>query len=260
MLMPSLPLDSRILSVPKAGADASEYEDAAAVRTDEWPVRAAVADGATESIFARAWAERLARGLVEQDMTTAAALRDGISDWRAEWRAEAQVRAERQPWYVAAKASEGAFAALLTLTLHPDGRWRAVSVGDCCLFLVRDGQLVKSWPFETPGAFANRPALVSSRSDQAVPAPETAAGRWQLQDAFLLATDALAAWLLGGGTLGEDGPVIDPSVAVDWNQDEFQSIVETARSQGALRNDDATLLTLHVEDVTDVDEDASTDP
>ena len=236
----------RTCAVPRAGSEEAEYEDAAAVATEDWPVCAAVADGATESVFARAWAEHLARGLLDRGATTAEAFRDAIPDWRVEWRRRRGDRTEERPWYVAAKAAEGAFAALLGLSLHANGRWRAVSIGDCCLFQVRDEGLARSWPFEAPDTFTNRPALVPSRSDRSVPSPETASGTWQPQDTFLLATDAVAAWLLGGDSSEDAERPTGPPVAADWDEETFQRIVETARAEGALRNDDATLLVVHV--------------
>ena len=68
-------VDARVWAVSKGDANADAYEDAAHVRAEAWPVRAAVADGATESAFAGAWAERLACGVVEEDATTPEALR-----------------------------------------------------------------------------------------------------------------------------------------------------------------------------------------
>lgn len=243
--MSSLSVVHRTFAVPRAGSGTAEYEDAAAVAAAEWPVSVAVADGATESMFARAWAEHLARGLVERGATTAEAFRNAVPDWRAEWRA-VRDRTEERPWYVAAKAAEGAFAAVLGLSLHADGRWRAVSIGDCCLLQVRDEDLARSWPFEAPDAFTHRPALVPSRSDRAVPPPETTSGTWHPQDTFLLATDAVAAWLLKADqSEGAERPT-DPTDAADWDEETFQRVVETARAEGSLRNDDATLLVLHV--------------
>jgi hypothetical protein len=234
-------------AVPKGGADAADYEDAAALESDDWPVCAAVADGATESVFARAWAKRLVRGLTDQTVTSAEAFGDRLREWQAEWQAHVSERAADRPWYVAAKAAEGAFAAVLGLSLHADGRWRAVAVGDCCLFHVRDGALVQSWPFASPDAFTNRPALVPSRSDPAVPLPETTSGSWHPNDRFVLATDAGAAWLLRGG--------LDPlrgglEAVPDW--------VQAARADGALRNDDVTFLVLDLASAPEADDAAST--
>jgi hypothetical protein len=135
---------------------------------------------------------------------------------------------------VAAKAAEGAFATVLGLSLHADGRWRAVSVGDCCLFHVRGDALVRRWPFASPDDFTNRPALVPSRSDRRVPAPERTDGPWRPGDRFLLATDAVAAWLLHE----------EDAATRDWDPDSFRAAVGRARDDGSLRNDDATLLVL----------------
>jgi hypothetical protein len=148
---------------------------------------------------------------------------------------------------VAAKAAEGAFAAVLGLSLHADGRWRAVSVGDCCLFHLRGEELLQSWPFGSADAFTNRPALVPSRPSRDVPSPDDTTGSWRPGDRFLLATDAVAAWLMDG----------DPGAVGSLDADAFRERVGAARADGALRNDDATLLVLELTASPEADEDAS---
>jgi len=254
--MSSPSVDHRVFAVSRAGHGAAEYEDAAAVAVKDWPLCAAVADGATESVFAGAWAERLARGLVERRATTADLLHEAVAEAQSAWRATVRDRTEEEPWYMSAKAAEGAFAALLGLSLHADGRWRAVSVGDCCLFHVRDGALVQGWPFDSPDSFSNRPALISSRSDQDLPSPESISGTWRLRDTFLLATDAVAAWLLGDEMSETSEASFGLSDAADWNQEDFRRIVETAREEGTLRNDDATLLVIRLNEAPDTDQHA----
>lgn len=248
----------RTCAVPRTGSGNGEYEDAASISAEEWPVCAAVADGATESMFSRAWAEILARRLVDQSATTPEAFEDRLPDWQQEWKGAIRERSEERPWYVAAKVAEGSFATLLGLSLRAGGQWQAVSVGDCCLFQVRKGALVQSWPYERPDAFTTRPALVPSHSDRAVPLPETTSGTWHPQDTFLLATDAVAAWLLGGTSSEGAGSSWDPTVAAGWNEETFHRAVETARAGGSLRNDDATLLVLHVDPEADPSENAAT--
>jgi hypothetical protein len=240
-------VDHRTYAVPKEGGAVGDYEDAAAVSEDAWPVCAAVADGATESAFARTWAKRLVRGIVDSEATTADVLRGAIPDWQAEWRDAVRERATERPWYVTAKAAEGAFAAVLGLSLHADGRWRAVSVGDCCLFQVRDEALVRSWPFAAADAFTNRPRLVSSQSSSAVPVPDATTGSWQTGDQFLLATDAVAAWLMDE----------DPTVVGALSPAAFRERVKAARADGALRNDDATLLVLELTPPPESDDETS---
>ena len=233
-------VDARIWAVSKGDANADAYEDAAHVRAEAWPVRAAVADGATESAFAGAWAERLACGVVEEDATTPEALRRAVPAWQAAWRDAVRERAAGRPWYVEAKAEEGAFATLLGLSLRAGGQWRAVGVGDCCLFRVRDEALVRSWPFDAGETFTNRPALVPSRPSQTPPTPEAALGEWRAGDTFVLATDAVAAWLLNS-----EAPV-GPATVGAWNEEQFRRAVEQGRTENTLRNDDATLLVAHV--------------
>jgi len=250
----SFRVDACVWAVSKGGEAMDVYEDAAHVRSDAWPIRAAVADGATESAFAGAWAERLARGVVEEDATTPEALCRAVPAWQAAWRAAVRERAAGRPWYVGAKAEEGAFATLLGLSLRAGGQWRAVGVGDCCLFRVRDEALVRSWPFDAGEAFTNRPALVPSRPNQTVPTPEAASGEWSAGDAFVLATDAVAAWLLN-----PESPV-EPATVGAWDEEQFRRAVEQGRTENTLRNDDATLLVAHITEVLTSDQDAAAPP
>lgn len=227
-----------------------EYEDAAAVRAEEWPVRAAVADGATESIFAQAWAETLVEGLCRTSVTPEA-LATALPDWQATWASAVADQADEMPWYTAAKAQEGAFATLLGLELRSDGRWRAVGIGDSVLFQLRDATLRRAWPYTDPEAFSNRPVLLSSRAHQEHPVPgavQAVAGRWRRGDTFLLATDAVAAWLLRAEQPQEHrpGPRTDPPAARTWDADAFRDAVAAARADNRLRNDDSTLLVLDV--------------
>lgn len=237
--MSKIPITYRTFEVPRAGA--ADSEDAAAIAAEDWPVCAAVSDGATESIFAGVWAETLAQGLVAADATTESAFVASVPDWQAAWQSAVAERASGGPWYVDAKAEEGAYAAVLGLSLRPDGCWRAVAVGDCGLIHLRKDTVQQAWPVDDPDAFSNRPTLLPSRSARPGPAPETATGTWQVRDVFLLATDAVAAWLLRSG----------PAQGIDLDEETFRERVESAREDGTLRNDDATLLVVSLESVPD---------
>jgi hypothetical protein len=235
---------SRTLALPKAGAEPGGYEDAAQVRAEAGPVRAAVADGATESVFAGAWAEILVRAATEGALTPAR-LREGLPDWQRAWAARCDAQAAAAPWYVQAKAEEGAFATLLGLEVCAGGQWRAAVVGDCVLFHLRDGALRASWPAHSPDAFGNRPALLPSRSSVDAAGMTklcTTMGLWTPGDVFLLATDAVGAALLRGAQSPE--VPFRPAAAADWSAAAFRDAVVTARAEGTLRNDDSTLLVL----------------
>jgi hypothetical protein len=232
----------RVLWLPKGDHTAEEYEDAAFVsETGTWPLRAAVADGATESVFARDWANRLVRGAAQSEGLNADSFPQQLRDWQnafLQQHQQQQLREGERAWYAERKAEEGAFATLLGLTVHRDRSWQAFSVGDCCLFHLRDNDVIVAWPFDDAEAFDDRPALVPSLSERDAPSPKTHSGEWKLHDAFVLTTDALAAWLLDGGT---------PADLFSLPPDTFQEGVEAAREEGALRDDDTTALTLKIE-------------
>lgn len=224
--------DARTRHVPKAGHTAEEYEDAAAgpAAVADGTVRAAVADGATESAFAGLWARTLVEGFVEADATLAETFGEFVHRTRRTFGDRVAEREAGLAWYASAKAEEGAHAAFLGFVIYPSGAWRAVAVGDCCLFHLREGELLEAWPLDDPGAFDNRPALVGSRFDGAEPDVQTTSGAWADGDRIVLATDALAAYLLGNEAL--------PEVFED-----VEAFVAEARADG-MRNDDVTLVEL----------------
>lgn len=221
-----------VFRLPRFGSRPEEYEDAAAVSEPAaGPLRAAVADGATETAFSGLWARLLVEASVEAGLT----LRAGdpaLARCREAWRAEVGRKTTDAAWYVAAKAAEGAYAALLAFTLHPDGRYEAAAVGDCNLFHLRGAEVVRTWPFETPEAFTFRPALLGSLPESSDPAATTSSGVWHPGDVFLLATDAAAAWLLGASAFE----------AAAGDAAYFETEVAAARAKGRLRNDDVALL------------------
>ena len=233
--VPGVVADVRTFASPKAGHRPEEYEDAFAVRATEDAWTAAVADGATETAFAGRWAQILAEGCA----TLPPEAPWPVERWRAVWRHEVERRTAGQPWYVAAKAEAGAFAALLGVRVTADGRWRAAAVGDCNVLHLRDGALLRAWPWTEPDAFSHHPELLGS-----VDAPDTgdtavvrAEQPWEAGDELLVCTDALAAHLLTALLHGEALPA--PRT---WDTDAFHAYISEARVQGTLRNDDVTLV------------------
>src|SRR5262245_62740125 len=99
----------RGFALPRAGNTADEYEDA--LDADAEAGRFAVADGASESCFAGAWARLLADGFVRHDGPWPGWLRKARRRW------EAEHRSESLPWYLQERFEEGAFATLLGVAL-----------------------------------------------------------------------------------------------------------------------------------------------
>lgn len=229
---------------PKRGSAESEYEDAiAAGPGPAFPRRVAIADGASESSFARLWAVLLVDAYTRGELT-ADMLLDDLAPLQQRWHAE--VTARPLPWYATEKLRAGAFAALVGLTVHEDGAWQAVAVGDCCIIHVRGDRLLCSFPLDSAAAFDNRPRLLSSNPErnQGLHADvRRACGRFAPGDAFLLMSDALAAHVLRclldeGCSLARTLPFRRPRAFRPW--------VEARRDDRSLRNDDVSLLWLEV--------------
>ena len=246
--------------LPKAGNDPEEYEDAFRVvcpqrvgESGSGVARIAVSDGASESAFAREWANILTDAFVDRPLDLSGLTEDSLNVWllsaREQW--HGCVPWDRLPWHGEAKARAGAFATLLGLTIGaaPDrsGRlsWKALAVGDSCLFIVRDDRLWLSFPLEDAAQFDNTPALVCSNPDNAEDmwkgvrqdSGECAAG-----DLVILATDALACWLLAQNAAGEKP--WETLLALDAA--EWDVWIEEQRREGLIRNDDTTLVIIEV--------------
>ena len=145
----------------KAGHSAEEYEDAFAAAAG----RFAVADGASEASFAADWAKLLAEGFVAAKGKPWQGL-DWLPPLRKRWAAAVDGRA--LPWYAETKRDAGAYATLLGLVLQPaagkkPGTWRALAVGDSCLFHTRGGRVLAAFPLERSTAFGSQPPLLGSR-------------------------------------------------------------------------------------------------
>lgn len=225
---------------PKSGNTASEYEDAYAVKPEA--LRFAVADGASETSFARQWAELLVEGFV-QAAPSAAELHDFVTPLQAVW-AEGQ-KDKATAWYAERKAREGAFSSLLGVTIDGE-RWRALAVGDTCLFVVRSGKILRAFPLERAEQFSNRPSLLSSvsRANAGVWNDiATVEGELLANDRLLLMTDALAQWFLVEAEMGRKPWA---ALAKVTTPEQFQAYIDCLRAGGALRNDDVTLVNVQV--------------
>lgn len=237
-----------------------EYEDASLVvypqhvgASGRRTARVSVSDGASESAFAREWANILTDAFVDRPPDISGLNEGSLRDWLApaqeEWRRA--VPWDRIPWHGETKARAGAFATMLGLAVGtaPDDSqrlsWQALAVGDSCLFVVRDDRLWLSFPLEDAAQFDNNPALACSN-------PANAAGLWEdlrrscgecaPGDLLILATDALACWFLAMDAAGQKP--WEALLALD--SPGWEAWVGEQRSGGLMRNDDTTLVVIEV--------------
>ncbi len=246
--------------LPKAGNRLEEYEDACRVAyapeieaAGLGTARIAVSDGASESAFAREWANVLTDAFVAEPPDLCGLTEDSFNAWllpaRKRWRD--CVPWDRLPWHGEAKARSGAFATLLGLTVRaaPDSpeqlSWRALAVGDSCLFVVREDRLWLSFPLEAASQFDNSPALICSNPNNAKnlwTAVRLHGGECAAGDLFILASDALACWFLTRSAAGERP--WESLAALDSSG--WDAWIEEQRRKQLLHNDDTTLVLFEV--------------
>ena len=244
----------RAFAEPRLGNSPADYEDA----WDRFPqrrdsgavLRVALADGATASSFAAEWAGLLTRAFVRHGFLTEQGLTRAITIAARTWRQS--VFARPLPWYAEEKARRGAFSSLLGIHLtaspnpgsdaHPwAGEWTALAVGDTCLFHIRDNRLLTSFPLSAPEEFSDTPALLSSRITQnSAASVHILRGHWQAGDRFILASDALASWILQETRVETAQPWAVLAGLPD--QATFRHWLTETRSTRRIRNDDTTCL------------------
>ena len=224
----------RVFSTPKAGHNRAEYEDAFAANPHAG--RFAIADGASESSFAGAWADLLVQGYTGNPGIWSRWLPHPRKSWHETFKERTLA------WYAEEKFLEGAYATFLGLTFNDSHeRWQAVAIGDCCLFHVREQRLIQAFPVRQSSAFGNQPDLLGSRRTSKKIKRVRVKGAWHPGDRMLLMTDALAQWFLQQRETQQE----------PWNailalatQEEFETWMTRLRETKELRNDDVTLVVI----------------
>jgi Protein phosphatase 2C len=194
----------RAWSCPKQGNTSAENEDAwrtvCTQEADASTLLVVVADGATEGVFSRAWAQTLVNAV------TPAWPRLSDAELTAQLQ---QLRQAYQPlppgqemaWNVKTKLmTEGSCATLLAATITASAQGlelQAVAIGDCCLLVLRgDGSLVCSFPMATAADFNTSPALVRSLFQPQLEYRRLSPTRLEVGDVVLVCTDAVGNWAL----------------------------------------------------------------
>ena len=247
-----MPFHARIFWQPKDEGFWKEYEDAYAVNSAR--AIAAIADGVASAMFSGKWARLLVETVINgpPDPTRREEFLQWLGPLRAEW--ERQIDRPHLPYFQKLKLQEygGGFSTLLWLeTLPQDGnesvpgawRYRAVALGDCCLFHLRGGQILGAFPMQRSADFERDPAaLASVRGGQdRTLVFQTCESEYLPDDHLVLATDALAAWIFRQTEAGNPVP---------WEQwagmsdEEFAAWLREIRKALAIRCDDTTLILL----------------
>ena len=230
--------------LPKRGYTEKEYEDYGSGDGDTGAF--AVADGASESSFAKQWAKVLVEKFLKAPIVHEEQWEHWLPQIQRKWCEK--VDKIELPWFAQPKADAGAFATLLGLTIEGDGTWKAVAVGDACLFH-RRGKKIQFFPLKRSADFNSSPPLIGSRlpPDDILRNGKHKAcmGEWQPDDVFLLMTDALAHWYMQVCESRKSPPSeTNPLEAIDNAM--FKDRIDALRDTGLIKDDDVTLVRVQV--------------
>ncbi len=246
--------ESRVFYLSKDAEDADEYEDAFFLDSERGA--AAIADGVSSAMFSGPWASQLTQSAVT-DPPQADDL-DLLKAW-LNWHRnvfEQELSHRTLSWNAKRKYEEnGAMTTLLWIALTPattvEGqpptcyRLRSRAIGDCCLFHVRDGQTLRSFPLTTVAQFEEDPKVLGTLnwgSDYLLKF-ESLEEVCHPGDLVVLCTDALAKWAMGRLEVNEPVRWED---CWDLSQEAWREQVNALRSQRAIRYDDTTLILLRL--------------
>ncbi|GAB2551737.1 PP2C family serine/threonine-protein phosphatase [Nocardia heshunensis] len=218
-------------TVVSSELDPGDNEDRVAAAVD----RFALADGVSSSVCSGRWAELLVLAWVQQrvdplDLEVLAVLRD-------QWTRDAEIPGPA--WFVMDALERGSAATFVAMEMLPDSRRVAVSaVGDACFFHIRAGRILQVGPVVDWRKFTSRTRAIHTDREPDVEDIWRLTVSYDAGDVFVLASDALACWVLEHvdsleGLLNLTREPEFETAFVRW--------VEHERENGRLRDDDTTV-------------------
>jgi len=236
-------------SMQKLGNEPDENEDSFSYNVKRG--KFAIADGVSDSCFSKLWSETLTNFFVNSDYSLFSIdvspddlknkillpiLKHSQEEWnkRIDWK--------NLPWYVERKARMGAFATFLGVEIKKEKswRWRAIAIGDTCLFQVSKGTITDIFPRYKSSDFGNEPFVLSS----VFPFETLKNCKVEFKEGkidegeIILATDAVAKWII---EQCEKGMHIWRKI-LSMKEDEMKIFFKDLIQNRYIRNDDITLV------------------
>ena len=246
-----LKLRAHGFSTHKAAETPDDCQDAWAI--DTGIARYAVADGATRSLFPKQWAELLVNRFCQKNGMSLEEenWQEWITPLQRDWLKQVTAIVQETKRFISIdrlSKSESAAATFIGLEFDKNKmEWRAGIVGDSCLFHIRGTALVASYPIKQSEDFDNHPEAFASFEKDNYAKPQIVKGMAEPGDQFILATDALAKWIIQHEEAGQLEAALNRLTALT-DDAEFARFVEEVRETEdiPLVNDDVTLLRISV--------------
>ena len=215
--------------------------------------RFAIADGATRSFFPKMWAELLVKHFCNTPFFSFEEKnwKEWLGPLQQEWyeRVEEKVK-DRNLFYLtnSLNTKDAAVSTFIGVEIDRNkGRWQAMIIGDSCLFHKIDSGF-KSYPIKKSEDFTSFPQVFASYVDKNHYDPNFISGEIQSGDMLILATDALAKWILEHNESGNLDTILERLKQIN-SDEQFNQFVDQARDEDVrLVNDDVTLMLISVEE------------
>lgn len=241
-------------TMPKIGEPEADIQDACKWNADKSLV--AIADGASTSVFPSKWATLLVEHFCQQNEDSITSISHQWEEWlrpiQEKWRRYCfEIRQNpNAPWYTKARRNEdygsATFIGLKFRSPNQAGEkiWEAIAVGDSCVFQIkaRSKQFI-AFPIDKPDHFKTVTECFHSLPEYNSYAPKSHQGFYEEGDICLLATDALAEWVLKDV---ERGSARWEELITVATQQEFANFIEQLRQDKLIKDDDTTLCRLKV--------------
>lgn len=244
-------LNWRFFQMSKLGNRESDCEDSFSFRSR--PMKFAIADGVSASIFSDIWARAVTESTVSGKYdffgNPDEFIMDLIQKAREKW--YRKIKWDSLPWYLKNKSVSGSYTTLVGLQFIHEGdafRYSSFAVGDSVLFHWEGADDYSSYPLSSPEEFNNTPQLVWSGKGFPMPLEfkvkppriQKYSGMLRPGGTIFLATDAVGKWLMEYGKFAEVSELLDSSFEMT---DLFTREINSKR----MRNDDTTLVSIFLE-------------
>lgn len=225
-----------------------------AIKVNEDTSRYAVADGATRSFFPKWWAELLVEHFCRKSdsFLSEEKWKEQLVPIQEEWykRVEERVKS-RNLFYLtnSLNAREPAVSTFVGLEVDKTKQeWRAIVIGDSCLFH-KKGNGFKSYLIEKSEDFTSHTEALASFPEKNHYDPTFISGEFQAGDLFILATDALAKWIIQHDEANNLEGVLKQLKRIETDE-QFNQFVDQERDRENIHlvNDDVTLMFITVEE------------
>ncbi len=234
----------------KSDYDATTCEDAYSYRVLQGLF--AMADGAGTTLFSHLWARLLVEYFIDVPLMSD----DPFElEW---WLRQAQERykqhipvAENMSWNAQQKMlNEGSYATLATLRIIEVHKSRALAdllaIGDSCIFLESDrSSELEIFPLIQEADFERAPLCLPSKQTRFQRDIQRCQKKqvWlEADDTIVLATDAVARWIISSGQHRYASPKEALYVVMSQTPASWPQFIETCRARNEMVDDDSTAL------------------